>query len=73
MEWNGTSKRLRSAREWLDDVREWYKQDMHIHSEKWRKIVPNGEKLRNMHATPTGIEPMEQKKKKQDTMQYFIV
>jgi len=42
---NGTSKRGRPAREWLDDIREWCKQDMHTLSKvsqdwtKFREIV----------------------------------
>ena len=30
---NGTSKRGRPAREWLDDVRDWCNQDIHTHSQ----------------------------------------
>ena len=54
----GTGKRGRPNREWLDDVKDWCQKDVHILS-RWHKIEKYGKRRLNMHWTPTGFLPMD--------------
>ena len=57
VEMEGKTKRGRPNREWLDDVKEWYNEEIYVLKRKAQDR--DAWKMINVHWTPTGDEPME--------------